>query len=164
MASVIQSQAMISATILRCEAIKGHGLLPYSSRHAHLSQTPRADLHPEYEFPSRVCRRPHHGFLQRDDQDRKRLRDLSVRGDARHLLVLIMLMVWQMGLLAAGALVLVVVSLELVYFSSVLYKFASGGCFPLALASLLFLVMYARHYGRERAPRLRRRTACRRSV
>lgn len=62
------------------------------------------------------------------------------------LLILIMLMIWQTSVVLIAMFVLVVFSFELLYFSSVLYKFSEGGYLPLTLAALLFFVMYVWHY------------------
>jgi KUP system potassium uptake protein len=62
------------------------------------------------------------------------------------LLIIIMLMIWQISLALAALFILVFVSFELLYFSSVLYKFTSGGYLPLTFATILFFVMYVWHY------------------
>ncbi|KAK9159782.1 hypothetical protein Syun_006123 [Stephania yunnanensis] len=62
------------------------------------------------------------------------------------LLVLIMLMIWQTNLLLVALFVLVFGSIEMVYFSSMLYKFDKGGYLPLSFAAGLFFVMYVWHY------------------
>lgn len=62
------------------------------------------------------------------------------------LLVIIMLMIWQLSLALVALFILVFVSFELLYFSSVLYKFTTGGYLPLAFAAFLFFIMYVWHY------------------
>ncbi|KAG0459836.1 hypothetical protein HPP92_022964 [Vanilla planifolia] len=62
------------------------------------------------------------------------------------MLVLIMLMIWQTNLPFIALFVLIFGSFELVYFSSVLYKFTSGGYLPLTFALVLYFVMYVWHY------------------
>ncbi|WJX79736.1 hypothetical protein P8452_62827 [Trifolium repens] len=57
-------------------------------------------------------------------------------------LVLIMIMIWKTHILLILTYVLVIGSVELVYLSSVLYKFDQGGYLPLALAAILMFVMY----------------------
>ncbi|XWS76523.1 hypothetical protein CRYUN_Cryun01aG0183900 [Craigia yunnanensis] len=58
------------------------------------------------------------------------------------LLVLIMIMIWKTNVLFVIAYVLIIGSVELVYLSSVLYKFDQGGYLPLAFAAGLMTVMY----------------------
>ncbi|XP_026396964.1 potassium transporter 5-like [Papaver somniferum] len=62
------------------------------------------------------------------------------------LLVLIMLMIWKTNFLVIVLFVLLFGSFELVYFSSVFYKFDKGGYLPLSFAGVLFFVMYVWHY------------------
>ncbi|XVF72576.1 hypothetical protein PTKIN_Ptkin12aG0132000 [Pterospermum kingtungense] len=58
------------------------------------------------------------------------------------MLVLIMLMIWKTSVLFVIGYVLIIGSVELVYLSSVLYKFDQGGYLPLAFAAGLMTVMY----------------------
>ncbi|KAI4329756.1 hypothetical protein MLD38_028104 [Melastoma candidum] len=58
------------------------------------------------------------------------------------LLVIIMIMIWKVDLILVIAYVVVVGSIELLYLSSVLYKFYQGGYLPLAFAVVLMTVMY----------------------
>ncbi|KAK8486905.1 hypothetical protein V6N13_002902 [Hibiscus sabdariffa] len=57
------------------------------------------------------------------------------------LLVLIMIMIWKTNILFIIAYVLVIGSVELLYLSSVLYKFDQGGYLPLAFAAFIISVM-----------------------
>ena len=57
-------------------------------------------------------------------------------------LVLIMIMIWKSHILLVISYVLVISSVELLYLSSVFYKFAQGGYFPLAFATVLMTIMY----------------------
>jgi len=59
------------------------------------------------------------------------------------LLVLIMIMIWKTHILLVISYVLIISSIELVYLSSVLYKFKEGGYLPLAFAAVLMSIMYA---------------------
>eukprot|EP01018_Ginkgo_biloba_P006315 Gb_07512 [translate_table: standard] len=59
---------------------------------------------------------------------------------------LIMLMIWQTNIFVPIIFLVVFGSMELIYFSSVLYKFKQGGYLPLAFAVLLLFVMYVWHY------------------
>ncbi|XP_050237931.1 potassium transporter 5-like [Mercurialis annua] len=57
-------------------------------------------------------------------------------------LVLIMLMIWKTNIFYVIAYVLTIGVVELVYLSSVLYKFDQGGYLPLAFAAVLMTIMY----------------------
>ncbi|XP_054788685.1 potassium transporter 5-like [Prosopis cineraria] len=57
-------------------------------------------------------------------------------------LVLIMIMIWKTHILLVISYVLVIGSVELLYLSSVLYKFDQGGYLPLAFAAVLMAIMY----------------------
>jgi KUP system potassium uptake protein len=57
-------------------------------------------------------------------------------------LVLIMIMIWKSHILLIVSYVLVIGTLELLYLSSVLYKFDQGGYLPLAFAAVLMSIMY----------------------
>ncbi|KAA8543131.1 hypothetical protein F0562_021374 [Nyssa sinensis] len=57
-------------------------------------------------------------------------------------LVLIMIMIWKTNVLLIISYVLVIGSVELLYLSSVLYKFDQGGYLPLAFAMVLIAIMY----------------------
>lgn len=66
------------------------------------------------------------------------------------LMTLVMLVVWRTALALVAAFVLVFGTLELLYFSAVLYKFDKGGYLPLSIAAVLFSVMYVWHYVQTR--------------
>jgi len=57
-------------------------------------------------------------------------------------LVLIMIMIWKSHILLIVSYVLVIGTMELLYLSSVLYKFDQGGYLPLAFAAVLMSIMY----------------------
>ncbi|KAL0391102.1 UNVERIFIED_CONTAM: Potassium transporter 5 [Sesamum calycinum] len=57
-------------------------------------------------------------------------------------LVLIMIMIWKTHILLIIAYALIIGTIELVYLSSVLYKFDQGGYLPLAFALILMTIMY----------------------
>ncbi|GMN32514.1 hypothetical protein TIFTF001_041749 [Ficus carica] len=57
-------------------------------------------------------------------------------------LVLIMVMIWKTNILLVISYVVIIGSVELLYLSSVLYKFDQGGYLPLAFAGLLMAVMF----------------------
>ncbi|KAK9136943.1 hypothetical protein Sjap_007537 [Stephania japonica] len=62
------------------------------------------------------------------------------------LLVLIMVMIWKSNILLVITYILVIGTVELVYLSSVLYKFDEGGYLPLAFTTVLVTVMYVWNY------------------
>ncbi|KAL6271795.1 hypothetical protein ACE6H2_028706 [Prunus campanulata] len=57
-------------------------------------------------------------------------------------LVLIMIMIWKTNIFLVISYVLVIGSVELMYLSSVLYKFDQGGYLPLAFAMVLMIIMF----------------------
>ena len=57
-------------------------------------------------------------------------------------LVLIMIMIWKSHILVILSYVFTIGLLELLYLSSVLYKFDRGGYLPLAFAGFLMIIMY----------------------
>lgn len=62
------------------------------------------------------------------------------------LLVLIMLVIWKTHIILIIGYVIIFGSVELLYLSSVLYKFDDGGYLPLAFAAMLMAVMYVWNY------------------
>ncbi|PQM35474.1 potassium transporter 5 [Prunus yedoensis var. nudiflora] len=62
------------------------------------------------------------------------------------LLTLIMLVIWKTSIWLIGLFFVVFISIEVVYSSAVLYKFAQGGFLPLAFASVLMAIMGIWHY------------------
>ncbi|GMY16854.1 potassium transporter 5-like [Fagus crenata] len=58
------------------------------------------------------------------------------------ILVLIMIMIWKTHIILVLVYILIIGSVELLYLSSVLYKFDQGGYLPLAFAAVLMTVMY----------------------
>ncbi|XP_077218403.1 potassium transporter 5-like isoform X2 [Tasmannia lanceolata] len=61
-------------------------------------------------------------------------------------LVLIMVMIWKTHILLVLLYVLVIGSVELMYLSSVLYKFDQGGYLPLAFVAVLMSIMFVWNY------------------
>ena len=57
-------------------------------------------------------------------------------------LVLIMIMIWKTNIILVMLFVLVIGSTELLYLSSVLYKFNEGGYLPLVFALVLMFIMF----------------------
>ncbi|XP_058083965.1 potassium transporter 5-like [Magnolia sinica] len=62
------------------------------------------------------------------------------------LLVLIMVMIWKTHIILVILYILIIGSVELLYLSSVLYKFDQGGYLPLAFAAFLVIVMCVWNY------------------
>ncbi|PPS05044.1 hypothetical protein GOBAR_AA15624 [Gossypium barbadense] len=58
------------------------------------------------------------------------------------LLVLVMIMTWKTNIFLIILYILTIGFVELLYLSSVLYKFTSGGYLPLALSAVLMIIMY----------------------
>ncbi|KAI3467834.1 hypothetical protein Pfo_024497 [Paulownia fortunei] len=65
------------------------------------------------------------------------------------LVALIMLVIWKTKIWWTCSFFIVFMSVELVYFSSVLYKFTQGGYLPLALSLVLMLMMAVWHYAQK---------------
>nr|XP_019071170.1 potassium transporter 5-like [Solanum lycopersicum] len=61
-------------------------------------------------------------------------------------LVLVMIMIWKTNILFVIIYVLIIGTVELIYLSSVLYKFDQGGYLPLAFALFLMCIMYVWNY------------------
>ncbi|PIN05370.1 hypothetical protein CDL12_22087 [Handroanthus impetiginosus] len=61
-------------------------------------------------------------------------------------LVLVMIMIWKTHILLIISYVLIIGTVELVYLSSVLYKFDQGGYLPLGFAMILMTIMYIWNY------------------
>ncbi|KAL3637071.1 Potassium transporter 5 [Castilleja foliolosa] len=65
------------------------------------------------------------------------------------LITLIMLVIWKTKIWLAFSFFVVFISIELVYFSSVLYKFTQGGYLPLAFSLVLMIMMGVYHYAQQ---------------
>ncbi|GFQ04434.1 potassium transporter 5 [Phtheirospermum japonicum] len=65
------------------------------------------------------------------------------------LITLIMLVIWKTKIWWAFLFFFVFILIELVYFSSVLYKFTQGGYLPLALSLVLMIMMGVWHYAHQ---------------
>eukprot|EP01018_Ginkgo_biloba_P020423 Gb_34363 [translate_table: standard] len=63
------------------------------------------------------------------------------------LMTLIMLIVWRSNLLLVISFTVTFLSVEIVYFSAVLFKVGQGGWAPLVIAGVFLIVMYCWHYG-----------------
>ncbi|KAL4202677.1 hypothetical protein AMTRI_Chr02g222310 [Amborella trichopoda] len=58
------------------------------------------------------------------------------------LLILVMVMVWKTSIMVIVAYMLTIGAVELLYLSSVMYKFPKGGYLPLAFSAFLMCIMY----------------------
>ncbi|KAK4413524.1 Potassium transporter 5 [Sesamum alatum] len=65
------------------------------------------------------------------------------------LVTLIMLVIWKTKILWISLFFVVFMSIELIYFSSVLYKFTQGGYLPLAFSLVLMIMMGVWHYAHQ---------------
>lgn len=71
---------------------------------------------------------------------------VSVMSITSTLLVLVMLMIWKTNILIVILYVFTIYLVELLYLTSVLYKFTEGGYLPLALSAFLMIVMSVWNY------------------
>ncbi|KAI3967152.1 hypothetical protein MKW92_035085 [Papaver armeniacum] len=62
------------------------------------------------------------------------------------LLVLVMVMIWKTSIFLIIAYVFTIMLLELLYLTSVLYKFVDGGYLPLVFSAVMMCVMYTWNY------------------
>ncbi|KAL0925429.1 hypothetical protein M5K25_003757 [Dendrobium thyrsiflorum] len=140
MASIIASQAMISATFAIIKQSMALGCFPrVRIIHKHEGQV----YIPEINFLLMLaCVLVTASFKETTNiGNAYGIAVVGVMLVTSSLLVLIMLMVWQTCLPLVALFVLSFGSFELVYFSSVLYKFKSGGYLPLTFASVLYFIM-----------------------
>ncbi|OVA11439.1 potassium transporter [Macleaya cordata] len=148
LASIIASQAMISATFSIVKQSMAMGCFP-RVRVVHTSHKHEGQVYiPEINFLLMfACVLVTAGFKETTKiGNAYGIAVVAVMLVTSSLLVLIMLMIWQTNLLLVALFVLVFGSFELLYFSSVLYKFDKGGYLPLSFAGGLFFVMYVWHY------------------
>ncbi|CAL9770751.1 unnamed protein product [Musa acuminata subsp. burmannicoides] len=148
LASIIASQAMISATFAIVKQSMALGCFP-RVRVVHTSHKHGGQVYiPEINFLLMfACFMVTASFRETSKiGNAYGIAVVAVMIITSSLLILIMLMIWQTSVVLIAMFVLVVFSFELLYFSSVLYKFSEGGYLPLTLAALLFFVMYVWHY------------------
>ncbi|XP_043694658.1 potassium transporter 5-like [Telopea speciosissima] len=62
------------------------------------------------------------------------------------LVSLIMLVIWKISILWIGLFFAIFAAIEVIYLSSVVYKFVQGGWLPLAFAAVLVTIMWTWHY------------------
>ncbi|ERN06736.1 potassium transporter 5 [Amborella trichopoda] len=148
LASIIASQAMISATFAIIKQSMALGCFP-RVRIVHTSRSHEGQVYiPEINFLLMLaCVMVTASFKDTANiGNAYGIAVVAVMLVTTALLTLIMLMVWQTSLILVALFVAIFGSLELIYFSSVLYKFDKGGYLPLSFAAALFLVMYVWYY------------------
>ncbi|CAA6659849.1 unnamed protein product [Spirodela intermedia] len=148
MASIIASQAMISATFAIVKQSVALGCFP-RVRVVHTSRRHEGQVYiPEVNFLlMAACVTVTAAFKETTKiGNAYGIAVVAVMIVTTSLMTLVMLVVWRTALALVAAFVLVFGSLELFYFSAVLYKFDKGGYLPLSIAAVLFFVMYIWHY------------------
>ncbi|XP_043722075.1 potassium transporter 5-like isoform X2 [Telopea speciosissima] len=147
-ASIIASQAMISATFSIVKQSMALGCFP-RVRVVHTSHKHEGQVYiPEINFFLMfACTLVTASFKETTKiGNAYGIAVMAVMLVTTSLLVLIMLMIWQTSLFLVALFILIFGSFELLYFSSVLYKFTKGGYLPLTFAAAIFFVMYVWHY------------------
>ncbi|KAK1271651.1 Potassium transporter 5 [Acorus gramineus] len=148
LASIIASQAMISATFAIVKQSMALGCFP-RVRIIHTSPKHEGQVYiPEINFLLMfACVMVTASFKETTKiGNAYGIAVVAVMIVTSSLLTLIMLMIWQTSVILIILFVIIFGSFELLYFSSVLFKFTEGGYLPLIFASILFFVMYVWHY------------------
>ncbi|TKY52538.1 Potassium transporter 5 [Spatholobus suberectus] len=144
MASIIASQAMISGTFSIIQQSLSLGCFP-RVKIVHTSAKYEGQVYiPEINFILMIaCVAVTAGFKTTTKiGNAYGIAVVFVMTLTSALLVLIMIMIWKTHILLVISYVLIVGSVELIYLSSVLYKFKEGGYLPLAFAGVLMTIMY----------------------
>ncbi|XP_027366952.1 potassium transporter 5-like [Abrus precatorius] len=144
MASIIASQAMISGTFSIIQQSLSLGCFP-RVKIVHTSAKYEGQVYiPEINFILMIaCVAVTAGFKNTTKiGNAYGIAVVFVMTLTSALLVLIMIMIWKTHILLVISYVLIIGSVELVYLSSVLYKFKEGGYLPLAFAAVLMTIMY----------------------
>lgn len=144
MASIIASQAMISGTFSIIQQSLSLGCFP-RVKVVHTSAKYEGQVYiPEINFILMIaCVAVTAGFKTTEKiGNAYGIAVVFVMTLTSALLVLIMIMIWKTHILLVISYVLIIGSVELIYLSSVLYKFKEGGYLPLAFAALLMIIMY----------------------
>ncbi|KAL5974862.1 hypothetical protein ACLOJK_031535 [Asimina triloba] len=148
LASIIASQAMISATFAIIKQSMALGCFP-RVQVIHTSHKHEGQIYiPEINFILMfACVLVTAAFKETTNiGNAYGIAVVAVMLVTSSLLILIMLMIWQTNLVLIILFAAVFVSSELVIFSSVLYKFTKGGYLPLSFAAALFFIMYVWHH------------------
>lgn len=147
-ASIIASQAMISATFTVVKQSMSLGCFP-RVKVVHTSSKVAGQVYiPEINYLLMIACVIVTGAFQTTTQigNAYGIAVVGVMVVTTSLIGLIMIMIWQTRLIFVIGFLLLFGSVELLYFSSVLYKFDQGGYLPLAFAAVLLFVMYVWHY------------------
>ncbi|WCJ21380.1 Potassium transporter family protein [Euphorbia peplus] len=148
MASIIASQAMISGTFSIIQQSLSLGCFP-RVKIVHTSSTYEGQVYiPEVNYLLMVaCIGVTLGFRSTTNiGNAYGIAVVFVMTLTSGFLVLIMLMIWKTNILYVIAYVLTIGLVEIVYLSSVLYKFNQGGYLPLAFAAVLMSIMFIWNY------------------
>ncbi|WVY97874.1 hypothetical protein V8G54_030025 [Vigna mungo] len=147
MASIIASQAMISGTFSIIQQSLSLGCFP-RVKIVHTSAKYEGQVYiPEINFILMIaCVAVTAGFKSTTKiGNAYGMAVVFVMTLTSALVVLIMIMIWKTQILLVISYVLIIGSVELIYLSSVLYKFREGGYLPLAFAAVLMSIMCIWH-------------------
>ncbi|XP_058082734.1 potassium transporter 5-like [Magnolia sinica] len=148
LASIIASQAMISGTFSIIQQSLSLGCFPLV-KIVHTSSKYEGQVYiPEINYLLMVaCVAVTAGFKTTEKiGNAYGIAVVFVMTLTSALLVLIMVMIWKTHIIFVILYILIIGSVELLYLSSVLYKFDQGGYLPLAFAAFLVFVMCVWNY------------------
>ncbi|XP_019452632.1 PREDICTED: potassium transporter 5-like [Lupinus angustifolius] len=143
-AAIIASQAMISATFSIIQQSLSLGCFPRVTI-VHTSAKYEGQVYiPEINFILMIaCVAVTAGFKSTTNiGNAYGIAVVFVMTLTSSLLVIIMIVIWKTNIFLVITYVLTIGSVELIYLSSVLYKFDQGGYLPLAFAAVLMTIMY----------------------
>ncbi|MCO5553961.1 hypothetical protein L7F22_007487 [Adiantum nelumboides] len=146
--AVIASQAMISATFSIVEQSQALGCFP-RVKVVHTSKSMLGQVYvPEVNWTLMVLCILIVGFFKTTTLlgNAYGIAVVAVMMVTTSLLTLIMLFIWQTPLYLAIAFPFVFLTIELIYFTSNLYKFTQGGYIPIVFAGILLLIMCTWQY------------------
>ncbi|XP_012850979.1 PREDICTED: potassium transporter 5-like [Erythranthe guttata] len=147
-AAIIASQAMISGSFAIISQSLSLGCFP-RVKVVHTSAKYEGQVYiPEINYILMVaCVIVTYGFKTTEKiGNAYGLAVVSVMLITTSLVTLIMLLIWKTKIWWITLFVVVFMSIELLYFSSVLYKFTQGGYLPLAFSLVLMIMMGVWHY------------------
>ncbi|OVA04325.1 potassium transporter [Macleaya cordata] len=148
LAAIIASQSLISATFSIVQQSLALGCFP-KVKVVHTSSTYKGQVYiPEINFLLMfACIGVTLGFKNTlTIGNAYGLAVVFVMSLTSSLLVLVMIMIWKTNFFLIITYVLTIMLLELLYLSSVLYKFVDGGYLPLIFAAFMMSVMYTWNY------------------
>ncbi|KAL8038108.1 hypothetical protein ABFX02_11G082700 [Erythranthe guttata] len=150
-AAIIASQAMISGSFAIISQSLSLGCFP-RVKVVHTSAKYEGQVYiPEINYILMVaCVIVTYGFKTTEKiGNAYGLAVVSVMLITTSLVTLIMLLIWKTKIWWITLFVVVFMSIELLYFSSVLYKFTQGGYLPLAFSLVLMIMMGVWHYAQQ---------------